>query len=169
MKVDISKLLDGTVEVINFCENVDIPSLSVKGKEIELLAPVNIDGGIYRADEDLFINATITYTYKENCARCLAEFSNKVSTVLLGRLVEQDNNVLEEENDEILVVYKESIVDLQEFIVSAILLSLPMKALCDEACKGLCPKCGQNLNLQKCNCEDDFIDPRFAKLKELLD
>ncbi|WP_054870323.1 DUF177 domain-containing protein [Caloranaerobacter sp. TR13] len=169
MKVDISKLLDGTVEAIDFYKEVDIPNLSVKGKEIQLLTPVNVDGGIYRADEDLFINATIAYTYKENCARCLEEFSNKVSTVLLGRLVEQDNSISEEETDEILVAYKESTVDLQEFVVSAILLSLPMKALCDEACKGLCPKCGQNLNLQKCNCEDDFIDPRFAKLKELLD
>ncbi|WP_427338576.1 YceD family protein [Caloranaerobacter sp. DY30410] len=169
MNVDISKLLDGTVEVINFCKDIDISSLPTKDKGIELLAPVNIDGSIYRVDEDLFINATITYTYKESCARCLTEFSNKVSTVLLGRLVEQDSNVSEEEIDEILVVYKESVVDLQEFIVSAILLSLPMKALCDEACKGLCPKCGQNLNLQKCNCEDDFIDPRLEKLKELLD
>ncbi|KGG81136.1 hypothetical protein Y919_02385 [Caloranaerobacter azorensis H53214] len=169
MKVDISKLLDGTVEVINLCKEVDISSLSIKGREIELLAPVSIDGGIYRVDKDLFINATVIYTYKENCARCLTEFNNKVSTVLLGRLVEQENNISEEEIDEILVVYKDGIVDLQEFIVSAILLSFPMKALCDEACKGLCPKCGQNLNLQKCNCEDDFIDPRFAKLKELLD
>ena len=51
--------------------------------------------------------------------------------------------------------------------------NLPQKVLCDEDCKGLCPKCGANLNKETCSCsetasDEDYIDPRFAKLKDLF-
>jgi uncharacterized protein len=46
-------------------------------------------------------------------------------------------------------------------------LSLPMKPLCSEDCKGLCPVCGTNLNRDTCNCRRDWDDPRFAALKNL--
>jgi uncharacterized protein len=46
-------------------------------------------------------------------------------------------------------------------------MAVPMKALCDEDCAGLCQKCGQNLNQGKCDCPAEEIDPRWAKLNEL--
>ena len=49
-----------------------------------------------------------------------------------------------------------------------IYLNIPIKKLCSYECKGLCPVCGTNLNLTKCNCENQFNENPFAKLKELL-
>ena len=49
-----------------------------------------------------------------------------------------------------------------------ILLTLPIKRLCKEDCKGLCQQCGNNLNLSTCQCDNDDIDPRLAKLKDLF-
>ena len=51
--------------------------------------------------------------------------------------------------------------------------NLPHKVLCNEDCEGLCPECGANLNKETCSCsetasDEDFIDPRFAKLKDLF-
>jgi uncharacterized protein len=46
-------------------------------------------------------------------------------------------------------------------------LSLPMKPLCQDACKGLCPSCGTNLNRGACDCSNQWIDPRFAALREI--
>ena len=58
--------------------------------------------------------------------------------------------------------------NLDPLVTEDIFLSLPTKILCSEDCKGLCPKCGVNLNLGKCSCKKE-IDPRLAALKELLD
>jgi uncharacterized protein len=55
-------------------------------------------------------------------------------------------------------------IDLTEAIRQYSLMAVPMKALCNENCAGLCPKCGKNLNLGKCDCPADASDPRWAKL-----
>jgi len=55
--------------------------------------------------------------------------------------------------------------DVREFA----LLSVPMKKLCKENCKGLCPKCGSDLNKEKCKCITEEIDPRWKPLMNLKD
>jgi len=59
------------------------------------------------------------------------------------------------------------ILDLRESIRQNALLAIPMKPLCREDCRGLCPQCGTNRNENECNCNRETIDPRWAKLKSL--
>jgi uncharacterized protein len=58
-------------------------------------------------------------------------------------------------------------IDLAEVVREQILLDLPEQVYCSDDCKGLCPKCGSNLNLIDCNCIFSEIDPRWAALKGL--
>jgi uncharacterized protein len=63
--------------------------------------------------------------------------------------------------------------DLDKLIKEHIIMNIPIKLVCDEACQGLCPKCGAKIEKGSCNCNhlqphDNDIDPRLAKLKELL-
>ncbi|MCX7911442.1 MAG: DUF177 domain-containing protein [Dehalococcoidales bacterium] len=60
------------------------------------------------------------------------------------------------------------VIDLAEAIRQYSVMALPMKALCHEDCAGLCPRCGQNLNEGRCNCQLEDIDARWAKLLEFL-
>ena len=64
--------------------------------------------------------------------------------------------------------YREGTIDLKEDVREAIILAFPLKPLCRPECRGLCPHCGRNLNEEKCECREEKIDPRLAKLKELL-
>jgi uncharacterized protein len=59
------------------------------------------------------------------------------------------------------------ILDLTEAVRQYFLLAIPMRALCKKDCAGLCATCGKNLNLGKCDCPQDNIDPRWAKLADL--
>ena len=59
-------------------------------------------------------------------------------------------------------------VELDDIIVPELILSMPMKELCSEDCRGLCPRCGKDLNDGECGCAEE-IDPRLAKLAEILD
>ncbi|RMF92426.1 MAG: DUF177 domain-containing protein [Candidatus Schekmanbacteria bacterium] len=58
-------------------------------------------------------------------------------------------------------------VNLVDIALEQVSLSLPIKPLCNEDCKGLCPECGQNRNERECRCKDNYIDPRFAILEKL--
>ena len=61
------------------------------------------------------------------------------------------------------------LIDLDELVMSDLLLTLPMKHLCREDCKGLCAQCGKNLNEGDCGCIKKPVDPRLEALRKLLD
>ena len=75
---------------------------------------------------------------------------------------------LEQENEGDYIETPDYILDLDELVTSDILLELPSKHLCSEDCKGVCPKCGANLNKFACKCDLQEIDPRLEALKSLL-
>jgi uncharacterized protein len=71
-------------------------------------------------------------------------------------------------NDDLDVsIYDGEKIDLTDLVREQILLDLPTQILCQEDCKGLCQKCGANLNEVNCNCEENEIDPRWSALKNL--
>lgn len=58
-------------------------------------------------------------------------------------------------------------IDLTQAVVDQVVLALPLQPRCSDVCKGLCPRCGHDLNLGQCACADDRGDPRFAALESL--
>ena len=72
------------------------------------------------------------------------------------------------ENDDY-VVPVEGMIDVSEMLIEQILLDFPYRHLCKEDCKGLCPKCGKDLNEGSCGCPTDDPDPRFDVLRKLLE
>ena len=72
-----------------------------------------------------------------------------------------------EEDDLETSYYADDQIDLNEMMREQFYLALPMKPLCREDCKGLCPQCGTNLNTGTCDCAPVWEDPRLAALKQL--
>jgi uncharacterized protein len=56
---------------------------------------------------------------------------------------------------------------LEDVLREQVLLALPLKAICREECRGLCPHCGQNLNQEQCTCAESSEDPRWSALKDI--
>lgn len=67
------------------------------------------------------------------------------------------------------IVYEGDAIDLSEGLRQNLLLALPMKVVCREDCRGLCPRCGRNLNEGECGCRVEDIDPRMEALRPLLE
>jgi uncharacterized protein len=63
--------------------------------------------------------------------------------------------------------YRDDEIDLNELLREQFYLALPMKPLCREECRGLCPQCGTNLNTGSCDCAPEWVDPRLAALKNV--
>ncbi|WP_077367386.1 YceD family protein [Anaerosalibacter sp. Marseille-P3206] len=168
MIIDLTGFLDRTTANLHFDNTLEKESIEVGGREIIFEKPILVTVDVYRVDGSDYLSGYVNYEYTESCARCLKQFTQEVKGVLSGRLIEKTNDYDEDEIDEDVINYEGEILDLTEHIMNAIVLSLPMKSLCSEDCKGLCPKCGKDLNKGKCDCTIEEIDPRLAKLKDLF-
>ena len=136
-------------------------------RKIKFIEPIKYEGEIYKVDKDKLLHLNIIFTYEEACGRCLEPFIREEKTVLTGKLVEKTDKANQEEEDEI-IYYTDEKLDLAEYIISSIILFLPMKPLCNKECKGLCPKCGTNHNKENCQCVIEDVDPRLAILKDFF-
>ena len=106
------------------------------------------------------------------CGRCLEPFSSLLETdfdLLLAPAPQGDGPEEEELSPSDLDVdfYSGETVDLEAIIREQIILMVPLKPLCLEACKGLCPVCGVNRNRESCSCQVEKSDSPFAKLAKL--
>jgi uncharacterized protein len=128
---------------------------------------VHKDGDAYR------VTGRVTTRLQLECGRCLEAFEIPVDSPFELRYVPHTENAGEgerevEEDDLTTAFYKDETLDLGELMHEQFVLALPMKPLCDEACRGLCPHCGTNLNKAACDCAPTWEDPRLAALKGLL-
>ena len=84
--------------------------------------------------------------------------------------ISEKTEVIEDEDNsyENFLYYENNTLYLNEYIIEQVILSLPMKTICKEDCKGLCSKCGIDFNNSQCDCDHDDIDPRFEKLKDFF-
>jgi uncharacterized protein len=124
--------------------------------------------------QDIRVVGSFAGSFQLACSRCLESVREKVSEDfdLLYRplkTVKQGEEVSINEAETEIGFYKGDGLELEDVIKEQVLLSLPVKPLCQEACKGLCPQCGQNLNMGTCNCNTKMQDPRWSALEGLRD
>ncbi len=168
MNIDLSSFLDNADEVLYFDGEIKLEDLDLRNNSVTIVEPIKCEGEIYRLDGDKVVNIRISYKYNDICHRCLKATTNEVKTTLSGKLVEGKKEDDEDEGYDEVIFYEDDLLQLKDYIIKQVILSLPMKTLCKEDCKGLCPKCGTDLNRSKCNCVHEDIDPRLEKLKEFL-
>lgn len=167
MNIDLSKFQEKTTPSIHVEGKLDKNSLDINGREISFLEAISYEGNIYKVDEDKVLHIDIDYIYIEACGRCLKSFTVKDSTVLSGKLIEETDEAISNDDEEI-IFYKDGKLNLSDTIISTIILTLPMKPLCESECKGLCSKCGVDHNKEECECIIENVDPRFEKLKNFF-
>ncbi|MCH4890275.1 DUF177 domain-containing protein [Acidaminobacter sp. JC074] len=164
MKYDLTQLISqkvNEVEIDSILEFTKDDDLS-KSESFKI-APVMVAGVVKRNGENFSLTLNYRSKWTYYCNRCLDELEYELEGEIVRSIVKERNDA-EDDN-----VYVESaVIDLYDVIYNDIVLNLPSQVLCDENCKGLCPDCGANLNTSECTCEDEKIDPRFAKLKNLF-
>ena len=159
----------------------------VQDEEYRVVAPVHLVLDVVRKDREAYrVTGRVETQLRLECGRCLEPFEIPVASAFELRYVpaiptpasrpDQRHTVHGEdterevaEDDLTTAFYKDEALDLGELMQEQFVLALPMKPLCSEACKGLCPTCGTNLNNATCDCEPAWTDPRLAALQGLLD
>jgi uncharacterized protein len=121
---------------------------------------------------DILVRGQLTGHLDLACSRCLTSFTQPVAADFDLLLVPApdaaaaaDEELSPAELD--LDYYTGEVVDLETILREQIILMIPIKPLCDEACKGLCPQCGANLNRETCHCRPEPVNSPFADLAKL--
>lgn len=135
--------------------------------------PVSFDVQSERKDGDVLVQGSLSASIEVKCVRCLCPFPQTVERDFEAyyRRAEEGAHADESELDEKdldLDYYGDEGIDLQQLLGEQLLLSLPMKPLCQTACEGLCSQCGINLNNEACDCKPE-VDPRLASLGAIRD
>lgn len=129
---------------------------------VEFVKPVKVEGTLKNEDEIFVLHVTGEAEVTMGCDRCLSPIPTKISFEIKERFTHTGNGNEETET------FSGDQIDLQDFVKGSIIEALPMKILCQEDCKGLCPICGKDLNQGECQCDTSYIDPRFESLRALF-
>lgn len=159
--------------------------------EFSVLGPVAFKGTLARRGDRFQLKGRVTATLQLSCGRCLTPFPLPVDTrvdltyiperppvvapkdVVKGPVkavkapaVEEDVELQDEDLDT--AYYRDHVLDLAEMLREQFYLALPMQPLCRPDCQGLCPSCGIDRNVDTCQCQTDWVDPRLSGLKALV-
>jgi uncharacterized protein len=140
--------------------------------DFKVASPVKLAFEIYKDKSTFRLVGTTETTLQTPCSRCLEPMVVPVNASFDLRYQPHSTNVGDEEqeieeDDLTTAFYQNDEIDLEQLMREQFYLALPMKPLCSEGCKGLCPMCGTNLNKGSCDCKREWEDPRLAALKEL--
>ena len=169
MFIEIEDLKPEPLHVRHVFALGDIP---FRHEDAALSEPVVADFVITHKDRDLRVGGTIETAICFKCSRCVKEFSRSFSTSFDLFYLPQPKwkageGEIEIKYEDMEVAFYDGITfDVDLMVLEQIELAMPMKYVCNEGCKGLCDKCGADLNEGACLCRKEETDSRLAVLLE---
>jgi uncharacterized protein len=146
--------------------DIDYDSSLVQASTLEVEGSAQL---LSRSLGEIRIQGKLTVKISSQCDRCLESTTipvdRKFDLVYMpsdesrGGEVEIDEGAIE------VGYYDGPGIELNDVLREVVLLALPMQLVCSEACKGICPNCGENRNLRDCGCQPEALDDRWSKLK----
>ncbi|MDE5582265.1 MAG: DUF177 domain-containing protein [Ruminococcus sp.] len=146
MNINLKQIFNITGESKDIEYSVSMEELSVL-KNYSFASPVDIKGRIFNRAGVVYLDYSVSFTLLSLCDRCLKEFERNYNFDFQHIVVRTVSN----DNDEYIVADGESI-ELNDIAFTDLILQLPSKMLCKEDCKGLCMRCGCDLNESVCDC-----------------
>lgn len=163
MILDVRSILHTPGKRLPFQFTLDLSDMEFAGRH-PVSRPVAVEGEVSNSADVLTLTLSAVSTLDAVCDRCGKEFEKEQETTFSCMLAEE----LQSEDSDDIVLLEAGTVDVGELARTAFILGMDTKTLCSEDCKGLCPRCGANLNEGPCSCKRE-IDPRLAALAKLLE
>lgn len=163
MTLDLKRIFANDGERLDIAYMLDMTDFELSGN-YPLNKPVKIDGFVENRASVVSINLSVMYEFSAPCDRCGIDTVHKHS-VEISKLLATS---LERQESDTIIEVPDMKLDVDELVYTEVVLSLPTKHLCKDSCKGICQKCGKDLNEGDCGCSEKEIDPRLSALADLL-
>ena len=165
MLLGLAQIMDRPGQSVSFSTSVDLSDL-LYGTTHPVSEPVIAEGSVRNTAGVLVMKGFIKTCIHGVCDRCASDFDADVEFPIDVVLVKELAN--EENEDEWVFPLEGDAADLEEIVRTVFVLNMDSQLLCKPDCKGMCCRCGKNLNDGPCSCQKE-LDPRFAALRQLLD
>ncbi len=161
MKINISNISDG-IHVFNFDEPVSEINLGES-----FFGNFQVKFELSKIYNQIILCVELKLNAHFECDRCAASYNTVIHSTYQSVYFLGGKKGVNENSDVIYLPPNADKIDTLNDLKDYALLSVPMKKLCKENCKGLCIKCGKDLNNGECDCETDEADYRWFPLEEL--
>ena len=173
MKLDLRPLLAGDKLLtfdyeLPFDSETTDPTSFLYG--VSFPSPMKVTGKITNTAGYMLMSLHLSLDYSASCARCLCPVSGTFALDLEKTVATRDllGDIDEFRLDDYAII-ENGFIDMDEQLREQLEVEFPIRILCRDDCKGLCRKCGKNLNDGACDCSDKEIDPRMEPLRKLLE
>lgn len=153
---------EGEEKQVNY--KLDIADIDIDGV-FPFRTPIDVTATAKNRASLVSVTIRACFSYSRSCDRCSTDFTRQMDMHFEHKLAQ---TLVDDGNDDYIET-PDFKLELDEIVISDILLSLPQKNLCKDDCKGLCQTCGKNLNEGDCSCDKRQIDPRLEILKQFMD
>ncbi len=165
MIIDLSEVMKDYGGRVQISGDVFMEDVAFLGETFSFDAPLHIEGSITNNTKSLELKAKVEGHAGVQCARCRKPLTVPVKFSVREILARDDGTV---SHDDDVVLFSGYELDLKDIVINSFLMNVSAKYLCGEDCKGLCLKCGADLNEGECGCQREDIDPRWAALAEIM-
>lgn len=165
MKVDLSSVIKVTGAEVKLSSTVGFGDAEFLGETYRFIEPLKVEGRVYNNGQSLTLEANVSGRMVTECARCLDEVEADVEFSVHEFLSQREEGA---DEDEDIILFDGYEIELDDIIADHFLMNISGRYLCSDDCKGLCPVCGQNLNHGECDCDNEYIDPRWQALADIM-
>lgn len=163
LQLDVGMLKKAPGDFEPFNLSAELPPFELQGECMNFPGPVKAILVVSNNGTTLVVEGEVSGRLTLNCSRCLDNYDYFFEVPFSETYAQAAQDNVGE-----VVPFSGDILDITPEVLNSIILSLPMKALCREDCRGLCQRCGCNLNKSRCDCSNEETDPRLSVLKKLL-
>lgn len=171
MKIIVSQIPDEGIEI----HSVETAKgMGIEPSDLKLNDDVRTDARVSRQGRVFFVDGLLRTSLCLTCSRCAGEFNYPVRAEFYCqeepvREIDTEKEAVLHRGDMDIDHYAGDEVELNDIFREQVMLAIPMHPLCKADCRGLCPKCGQNLNIKKCDCTEDKAQNPFSIIKNLFE
>jgi uncharacterized protein len=176
LHIEQIKAKDFCLDFEEKAETFPVLAEMVQNRECEFMAPLRVSVRAFRIRELFEVEGHFQTKIRLTCSRCLKEYDRLLASEFAltytretpGLTAESTEEEAELRVEEIgLIHFRGEEIDLRDGIQEQVVMAFPVKPLCDEKCKGLCPTCGADRNQGDCGCKREPISSQFALLRNL--
>ena len=178
MRIHVDRIPDEGIAIMTQVPIDRFPGLRDLHREesVHFLSPVQLEIQVRWVSHFVEAAGFLRTSIQLSCSRCIGDYSQTLSVPFRATFTGATESPDTDRDETDIELTAEAIdlfrfhgkeIDLMEPVQEQILLSLPLKPLCMEDCKGLCSRCGENLNKGECRCGKQAVDPRLAVLAQL--
>ena len=165
MELNLLPILNFEGKKMQISQNVEVFPNSDDGFAVS--SPFHFEGYALNTGGVIELFGNASGTLEMICDRCAEKFKKDISFEVNEKFRKEDE-FSSDGDDSDFIILKGTSVDLSDIVYSNLYMNLPLKNLCSDTCKGICPVCGTNLNFGTCSCDSRPVNPAFDILDNLL-